>query len=84
MRPLGLEEETGGVRYFFEITDGTTCFGDAEGQACRSRIAAGAQAARISAELAQDGDLYRSFAVRVLEPDGAEVVLIAVCSRLAA
>jgi hypothetical protein len=72
------------VRYFFEITDGTTCFNDAEGQRCRSRIAAGAEAARIAAELAAEGEAYRGFAVRVLDQHGAEVVRIPVASRLAA
>jgi hypothetical protein len=72
------------VRYFFEITDGTTCFKDAEGQRCRSRIAAGTQAARIAAELAAEGDVYRGFAVHVLDRHGAEVVRIPVATRIAA
>jgi hypothetical protein len=70
--------------FFFQITDGTTCFNDVDGQACRSRIAAGAQAARIAAELAAEGEVYRGFAVRVLDHEGAEVVCIPVSTRLAA
>jgi hypothetical protein len=72
------------VLYFFEITDGTTCFGDAEGQTCRSPVAAGAHAARIAAELAAEGDAYAGFAVRVLDAHGVEVVRIPIDSRLAA
>jgi hypothetical protein len=82
--PLGTQEESGGVHYFFQITDGTTCFNDAEGQRCRSHIAAGTQAARIAAELAAEGDAYRGFAVRVLDDRGRELVRIPVSTRLAA
>ena len=66
--------------YFFEITNGTKSFKDHEGQRCRSRIAAGARAAQIAAELAAEGETYTEFAVRLLDDQGSELACVPVGS----
>jgi hypothetical protein len=65
-------------RYFFHIAGGDREYRDDNGQRFDSLQDAAAHAAQIAAELAQDGDRYRGFAVCVVDKDDNELTRVTV------
>jgi hypothetical protein len=60
-------------RYFFHVVGGDRKYRDDNGLRFDSSQDAAAHAAKIAAELAQDGDQYRGFAVAVTDEDDREL-----------
>jgi hypothetical protein len=60
-------------RYFFHVVGGDHEYRDDNGLHFDSSQDAAAHAAKIAAELAQDGDRYRGFAVAVTDEDDREL-----------
>jgi hypothetical protein len=66
------------ARYFFNVVDATTEFGDHEGEDLPNLEAAKARAVTIAQELAGDADHYRGFTVIVVDGQGNELARIPV------
>lgn len=61
------------LRYFFDISDGTSMFEDDHGQTFATLKEAKAAASVFAAELATDSGQYRGFEIYVTDEDGNDV-----------
>jgi hypothetical protein len=66
------------VRYFFNVEGNGSFFNDEEGTVLSGIDVAMLQAAVIAAELAQDGDEYKGYVVRVADEHGSEIATVPV------
>jgi Domain of unknown function (DUF6894) len=64
------------LRYFFDVSDGTSMFEDDQGQTFATLDYAKAEASVLAAELAADSGQYRGFEIYVTDEAGNEVARV--------
>jgi hypothetical protein len=76
--PAAIFSDTRMRRYFFHVVGGDDIFKDKNGRRFDTLADASAHATTIAAELAQDGDHYRGFAVSVTDEEDHELARVPV------